>query len=181
MELTLILGPMKSGKSADLIEFFSALDPEKISYGLYQPVQNVRDEKIRSRNGQEMDAEKVETLAAVIGKKYDIIGVDEIHMFPADESAIIERILVQNTRVVVAGLMVDYRGRIFDIVKDLMELGPKEIRHKTTACEKCRQADAFYTQVLKDSIPMTSGLPLSVADDGTYNYLPVCRQCFVKV
>lgn len=180
MELILILGPMKSGKSLDLISYFSFLQYTNKTFGLYQPLRNVRDEQIHTRHGISMEAKKVTTLAEALDSSYDVIGVDEMHMFPESEALIIEQLLKNGKKVVVSSLDTDPYGRLFEIVRCLLELGPKEVRYRRAACECCKNPEAVYTQILQNGEPVISGIPASVPDDGTYGYRSVCRHCFVK-
>ena len=180
MELTLILGPMKSGKSFDLISYFAPLRYTDIPYVLYQSNRNVRDEHISSRNGVEIGATKVATLADALDKNFSVVGIDELHMFDPKDVAVVAELLKRGVKVIGAGLDTDYKGKMFDIVKGLLELGPKEVKHKRAVCELCRQPNAVYSQVYSSGEPVTGGMPPVIPDDGTFTYKPVCRNCFIS-
>ena len=180
MELTLILGPMKSGKSFDLISYFAPLKYSKKKYCLFQSERNVRDGQIESRNGVLLDAKKVSSFAEVGTVGYEVIGIDEIHMFAPEEVDNIRKLIHSGTKVIAAGLDMDYKGELFDIVKKLMELGPIEVKYRRSVCEQCSETGAVYTQVYENKIPITQGMPPVIPDDGTYTYAPVCRHCFIS-
>ncbi len=180
MKLTVILGPMKSGKSFDLISFFSPLKYSNTKYALYQPKRNVRDEGIESRSGLFLDAEKVESLAHIGDSDFSVVGIDEIHMFDPKEVAHIEQALANGKEVVVSGLDMDYKGEMFTTVRRLLELGPTEVRYKRAVCNDCKKISATHTQVYDKGVPVTEGMPPVIPDDGTFGYEPVCRSCFVK-
>jgi thymidine kinase len=180
MNLTLILGPMKSGKSYELISFFAPLNYTKLKFGLYQSARNVRDAFVTSRNGVQLDAKKINSLQEILDDDLEIVGIDEIHMFKAEEAVAIEELLKRGTQVIISGLDIDYQGKLFEIVARLMELVPQEIKHRRAVCEICQAPTAIYTQILKDNKPITSGLPSVVPDDGTYSYAVACRNCFVR-
>ncbi len=181
MDLTLILGPMKSGKSFDLISFFAPLKYSNVPFGLYQSMRNVRDEHIFSRNGTIIEAKKIQHLSDILPSDAKVVGIDEIHMFQPEDVLAIEELLKQKIRVIVSGLDLDYRGKMFDVVKGLFELAPKEVRFKRAVCENCRTPEAIYSQVFRLGKPLTSGMPPVIPDDGTFGYMPVCRDCFVRV
>ena len=180
MDLKLFLGPMKSGKSYCLINYFMPLLRADKSCALYQSIENVRDEKIWSRNGVEVAAKKVATLAEVIGQDIAVIGVDELHMFPDSEGEVIKKILAQGTRVVAAGLNRNYQGKTFTLIRRLLEFEPNEVSYLKSTCDICRVPDATHTQILDGKNPVTAGLPTSIPDDGTYIYKAVCQACFVN-
>lgn len=178
MELTLILGPMKSGKSFDLIRHFAPLAYTNIPFELFQSARNVRDEHIASRGGAVIQARKVERIPDDTEAR--IVGIDEMHMFAPDNAENIERLLKRGVEVVVSGLDTDYQGKLFDVIKGLLELGPKEVRYRRAVCEACKSPSAIYSQVLRSGIPITSGMPPVIPDDGTFSYQALCRNCFVK-
>lgn len=180
MDLTVIMGPMKSGKSYDLISFFAPLKYTAIPYALYQSARHVRDEQVQSRNGSLLSAQRIYSLTEVLGNGCRIIGIDEMHMFPAHEVLVIDKLLRMGVKVIVSGLDLDYQGKMFEVMRTLLELGPKEVRYKRAVCELCKSPDAIYSQVLKDNLPLLEGMPSVIPDDGTYSYKATCRFCFVK-
>jgi len=180
MDLILILGPMKSGKSYDLISHFAPLSYTKIKFGLYQSVRNVRDSFIQSRNGVQLQAKKIASLFEILESDEEIVGIDEIHMFKAEDIAAVDKLLKRGTQVIISGLDTDYQGKLFDTIVRLMELAPKEIRYRRAVCEICQAPKAIYTQIFKDKKPVVTGIPSVVPDDGTYSYVSTCRDCFVR-
>lgn len=180
MELILILGPMKSGKSLELISYFAPLKYSNITYELFQPAANVRDTEIRTRNGIALKAKKISSLKEILKSKAKIVGIEEIHMFDASEVWAIEELVNRGAKVVIAGLDLDHQTRLMPIVKRLLEIVPTEVRYKRAVCEKCKSYNAVYTQVLKDGKPVPSSMPPSVPDDGSFEYIPVCRSCYVR-
>lgn len=180
MHLTLILGPMKSGKSFDLISFFSPLQYTTSKYALYQPVRNVRDTGIESRSGLVLQAQKVKSLREILDRDLSVVGIDEVHMFDPADAVYIGELLLRGTDVIVSGLDTDYRGEMFDMVKKLFELGPREVKYKRAVCNDCKSFSATHTQVYSSGKPLTEGMPPVIPDDGTFTYEPLCRKCFVR-
>jgi len=181
MNLTLILGPMKSGKSFELISRFAHLKYAQIPFALFNSSRNVRDKNVFSRNGGlELEARKVDSLSEIKEDGLKIIGIDEVHMFDEQGAATVEKFLKQGIEVVVSGLDNDYRGKMFGIVRRLLELGPREVKYKRAVCERCKTPEAVYTQILKNNKPLLDGLEAVVPEDGSYVYQPLCRNCFVK-
>jgi thymidine kinase len=171
---------MKSGKSYELISFFAPLNYTKLKFGLYQSERNVRDSFVASRNGVKLEAKKIKSLAEILDDDVEVVGIDEVHMFPAEDMAAVEKLLRKGTRVIISGLDTDYQGKLFAPVAKLLELGPQEIKYRRAVCDLCQAPAAIYTQIFKDNRPITSGLPPVIPDDGTYNDLAACRNCFVR-
>ena len=181
MELTLILGPMKSGKSFELINHFMSLEKKNISFRLYQSLKNVRDEKIWSRNGIGINAEKIDSLSEIKKDNVEVVGIDEVHMFPAEDAKVIKALLERGIKIIIAGLDTDYQGKMFSIVRKLLDLKPGRVKYKKAICEICGKAEAIYTQIFRDKEFILDGLPPVVPDDGIYIYKPVCKNCFKKL
>lgn len=183
MKLTLIFGPMKSGKSSELIKRFKSLDSsgkkKKKSFGVFQSVKNIRDEQVQSRDGSWIESRKILKISEIPLNKYDVIGIDEIHMFSSDNTVFVKKLLNSGTEVITSGLMTDYQGRMFDFVRGLFELDPGEVIQKRLLCEFCGEQDAVHTQVLRSGKAMTEGLPPSIPDNGDYDYVAACQRCFV--
>jgi thymidine kinase len=147
---------------------------------LYQSQRNVRDEQVTSRNGVALAAQKISDLREALTGDWRVVGIDETHMFPASSVEIVEELLKRGVKVIVSGLDLDYRGHMFEVIKGLLELGPKEVRYKRAVCELCKNPEAIYTQVLKMGEPIVADLPPVLPDDGTYTYMTTCRNCFVR-
>jgi len=180
MPLKLILGPMKSGKSFELISNFAHLKYTDIPYAIYQSSRHVRDAGVKSRNGAVLEAQLVKDISSALDKNYKIVGIEEAHMFEESNAEIVRNLLFRGTLVIASGLDTDYKGEMFPIIRRLFELGPKEVVYRRAVCETCKEPNAVYTQVLLKGKPVTGGLPPSLPEDGTYEYKAVCRKCFVR-
>lgn len=178
MSLTLIIGPMKSAKSLELI---TQAVPHEIAGRkvlFVHPTKNVRDEVVTSRLGLSKPSVKVERLQDIT-EDFDVIAVDEVHMFDGlTDHTTIENWVKQNKVVIASGLDLDYRGRLMTTIKRLLQLKPDMLIDKKSVCERCRSLNGAFTQILHDNNVLSGGLPKVVPEDGTYTYRTVCRDCF---
>ena len=172
---------MKSGKSLEMISHFTPLKYTNISFGLYQPKRNVRNENIWSRTGIEIDSRKIDSLRDILNSNEQVVGIDEVHMFKEDDVMAISELLDRGTKVYLSGLDMDYKGEMFGIIKKILEMSPREVKYKKSVCELCKDHDAVYTVISKDDKIILDGLPSVIPEDGTYKYIPVCRKCFQKI
>lgn len=179
MSFVLIYGPMKSGKSLELISKVAPYEfaGRRVIYA--QPKVNTRDKKVSSRLGVDVKSISVESLRA-IKDNFDVIGIDEINMFMPDEAEIIEKWVKQGKAVFISGLDLDYRGKMPDIVQKILELKPDQIIQKLSVCDVCKQYRAQFTQILDDGKELLGGISNIAPEDGTYEYQARCRECFVK-
>lgn len=178
MALTLIIGPMKSGKSLELI---ARVAPHRYAQKeiLYvQAARHVRDEGITSRLGLTTKAIKATSLTD-IADNFDVIGVDEAHMFSPEDMAYVNQWLKAGKEVVISGLDVSYDGKLMPSIAKLYELKPDVIINKLSVCDVCHEYQGKFTQILKNNEVVTSGLSHVVPEDGTYEYQARCRKCFI--
>ena len=177
MAFTLIIGPMKSGKSLELIARVAPYEFAAKKVVLVQPTKNVREDKIQSRTGVSAKALKVSNLEQ-IKDDFDVIGIDEIHMFNISDTKLIKKWLKAGKEMVVSGLDLDYRAKLIPIMTKLLELKPDLIITKQAVCDMCKQYNACYSQILYKDEVVTKGLPSVVPEDGVYVYQARCRKCF---
>jgi thymidine kinase len=125
---------------------------------------------------------KVDTLDCALETKDKVIGIDEIHMFDPNQAEVIKRLLAQGKDVIAAGLDMDYRGVVYEIITRLIMLGPDEIIIHQAVCDVCKQWNAHFTQILHNGVPVLEGLPSIIPDDKTheYEYQSRCREHFFR-
>ncbi len=106
--------------------------------------------------------------------KPDIIAIDEIQFLGGKPDTIVRGIiefLDKNLTVVVAGLDMDYTGKPFEIVKELMPISDYLYKHHAV-CARCG-TDAWVShRKSKDEERIVIG-----ASD---EYEPLCRKCFLE-
>lgn len=176
MGLTLIVGPMKSGKSLELIARVAPYEHAKQKVLYVKPSKDVRDKTLHSRIGLNTRAYSVKSLKEITNG-FDVIGIDEVHMFPESDINLIRQWLKAGKEVFVSGLDLDYSATMQPMIKKILELKPDKIISKVAVCEACHQLTAQFTQILKDGKAVLGGLPPIVPEDGTYIYEPRCRDC----
>lgn len=170
---------MKSGKSLELI---SRVAPYEFAHDrvLYvQPIANTRDEGVWSRGGLKVRAVKVESLNDITAT-FDVIGIDEINMFPPDDVAVINKWLEKGKNVYISGLDLDYKAEMPEICRRILSLKPDEVVFKKAVCDVCRIFDARFTQIIHDGEELLGGIPSIVPEDGTFEYQARCRQCYKR-
>ena len=179
MPLTLITGPMKSGKSLELIARVAPHEYAQRRILFIRSTHNTREHDIRSRLGVNTQAVTVANLQEV-GDDFDVIGIDEINMFDPSDVSYIASWLKADKHVFVSGLDLDYRGRMPEVVLRLLELQPETHIRKVAVCDVCHEYTAQFTQILDDAKPVLDGLPLITPEDNQHEYQARCRNCFIK-
>jgi len=186
--LTVIIGPMFSEKSGELIRRCQKL----IQYGrkkvyAYKPAEDNRfaREDIVSRIGYTLPASSIsceltsEVTAAILAEteNIDVIAFDEAQFFTWPIIELVEQLVYRGKHVIIAGLNTDYRGKPFGHIGDLLAMAD-EIVKLTAFCACCSDPNATFTQRTINGRPAALG-PLILIGD-TESYEPRCRSCYVS-
>ncbi len=184
-KLEVVCGSMFSGKTEELMHRLRRAEyAKKNVVTIKHKIDNRKSYAcIVSHDGQQRKAypvtsctEGLETLKKLASDHTaDVVGIDEIQFFPEETIPIIQQLVDEGTRVIVAGLDVDYRGEPFGIVPYLMAIAD-EVTKKRAICMGCGE-EANHTQRLID------GEPASYHDEtilvgGDECYEARCRNCF---
>ncbi len=185
-QFLLILGPMASGKSIALIAELDRYEHAHKRVLTVHSIANVREDDVESRIGLSRKAVKVEKLSDLEDKvdmdEVDVVGIDELLMFdPEDSFETVKRWLASGKVVIASSVDMLGNGSLSKTVKRLLELVP-DVRYERAVCEECDEIDARFTKVSKNNGEALdrSTLPDIIPEDGTYEYKPVCRDCFYK-
>lgn len=171
-------GSMFSGKTSSLWKDLNRFRIAKYEVLAYKPAMDVRSklDRIVSHDNDELQCTAVTTLKEVVElakrQPVDVIGIDEVQ-FMADEpkevAALIGELLAADLTVVVAGLDLDFRGRPFEIVKELMPIADYLTKHHAV-CASCG-VDAWVShRKTEDAERVVIGTQ--------QEYEPLCRKCY---
>ncbi|OPJ60484.1 thymidine kinase [Clostridium oryzae] len=184
--LKVITGPMFSEKSGELIHSINMAETyEGKKVILFKPNIATRDGKniIVSRTGLSRRAEELpefitdEVIENVLEncEQYDVVGIDETQFFKGKIVELVQR-LIFTKRVVVSGLNMDYEGKPFGKMGDIIAMAD-EVQHMYPVCSKCKKRRAIFSQRLSNGKPVTKkGQTIYEGDKESYE--PRCRVCF---
>ncbi len=105
----------------------------------------------------------------------DIVGIDEIHFFGPHMVRVVEQLIDQGKRVIVAGLDLDFRGEPFGILPHLLAIAD-EVTKLKAICVCCGD-EAHHTQRLVNGQPASYNDPIVLVGASDF-YEARCRQCF---
>jgi len=173
-QLEVICGPMFSGKTEELIRRLRRAQIARQQVLILKPALDDRYELdyLVSHNQQRIPSLAVHFAREVEERARDaeVIGIDEAQFLDEEIVAVCERLADAGKRVIVAGLDLDFRGRPFEPVPQL--LARAEYITKTLAiCVVCG-APAGRTQRLRGN-----GERILVGSEDLYEAR--CRSCFV--
>jgi thymidine kinase len=171
--IEVIVGSMFSGKTEELIRRLKRAQFAKQKVEIFKPTVDVRyDEfKVVSHQGIEIMSTPVPTSENILllATDVDVVGIDEAQFFDNELPYVCNKLADRGVRVIVAGLDLDYTGKPFGPIPNL--LATAEYVTKVHAiCMQC--GNLAYVSHRKTS---ENSLVLLGETD---SYEPLCRNCF---
>ncbi len=145
----IIIGCMSAGKSSELIRRVERARLAYLPTVIFRPSMDTRSkpDHVESRNGLQSQAVVVESAKDML--KYSsqavVIGIDEIQFFDATVIDVVSTMLKQRKKIIASGLDLDYRGKPFGPVPELLALADR-VDKLMAVCRKCGSDFACRTQ-----------------------------------
>lgn len=191
--LEVVVGCMFSGKSEELTRRLRRAKIAGQNVVAFKPsIDNRYDsEKIASHSSVTFDAKtfrsfddlitKIMELRTKNGDRFpDVIGIDEVQFLPKDFIPFVEMIVNSGSKVIVAGLDMDYLGKPFGPIPELMAIGDKVIK-LSAICVAEDESGKICGE------PATRSYRLAAKDTGSIvqvgaadSYQARCRKCWNK-
>lgn len=174
MSIQLIVGPMFSGKTTELMRRVKRHEAAQRRCVIIKHCADTRYSKncVATHDRQTLAAWSCAKLNDVAHEvlRYDVVGVDEGQFFP-DLISFCEFLANQNKIVIVAALDGTFQRKPFGQVLELIPMAEK-VEKLNSICMHCC-ADAAFTKRITSDTP-TVEIDIGGAD----KYAAVCRKCF---
>lgn len=154
--LEVITGPMFCGKTDELLRRLRRAIIAKQKIQVFKPGFDIRygSEKVTSHAGNEYDAipiENISEIPSLLDSGVTVVAIDEAQFFDEQIVPVVQDLVDQGIRVIIAGLDMDFRGVPFGSMPELLALA--EFVDKLHAiCMVCGE-EATRTQRLVDGEP----------------------------
>jgi thymidine kinase len=137
--IEVICGSMFSGKTEELIRRLERLKYANQIYQVFKPLVDTRNKKntIESHSKIEIKAQTVANAKEILdsSNNLDVIGIDEAQFFSEDLVDVCNTLANRGTRVIVAGLDMDFSGKPFGPMPNLMAIA-EEVTKVHAVCSK---------------------------------------------
>lgn len=173
--IEVITGPMKSGKTEELIRRVMKSAAAGKTYIIFKPKIDTRTENyISSRNSSALPAFPIDldtfNIFSLI-KDEDIVCFDETQFFNQDIMYCVYKLAYQGKRVIISGLDMDYLQSPFGFMPELLAMADK-VDKLTAVCDSCKSEYATFTKRIIEEEGIIIG------DEGIYEAR--CRGCYEK-
>jgi thymidine kinase len=172
--IEVIVGPMFSGKSEELIRRLRRAEFGKQRVQIFKPAIDQRYAKngIVSHSGLEIPSELIGAGSEILDRvaaRTEVVGIDEAQFLGEGIVEACSRLAELGKRVIVAGLDTDFMGRPFEPMPRLLAVA-EEITKLLAICMRCGNP-AVHTQRLVASEEL-------IVVGATGMYEARCRRCF---
>jgi thymidine kinase len=173
--IEVIAGCMFSGKTEELIRRLKRAKIARLEVEIFKPaIENRYDEtSVVSHDANAIPSTPVPASSNILllGHQVDVIGIDEAQFFDDQLPYVCETLANSGTRVIIAGLDMDYLGKPFGPMPQLLAIADY-ITKVHAICISCGDLATRSHRIVSDA----SLILLGEKD----SYVPLCRSCFVR-
>ena len=170
--IEVICGSMFSGKTEELIRRLKRAQYAKLNIETFKPSLDIRynETAIVSHDANTINATPVNNAEAILLllNNAEVVGIDEAQFFDEALPAVCEQLASKGIRVIVAGLDMDYLGKPFGQMPNLLAVADY-ITKLHAICMKCGNiAHVSFRKTANES-------QVLLGEKDTYE--PRCRKC----
>jgi len=173
--IEVVCGSMFSGKTEELIRRLKRAKFAKQRVEIFKPQIDTRysEEEVVSHDSNSIHSTPVTSSGNILllASDVDVIGIDEAQFFDNNLVDVCNKLADQGIRVIVAGLDMDFKGKPFGPIPQIMACA-EYVTKVHAICVKCG-ALAQNSHRLSDTDKL-------VVLGETDIYEPLCRSCFNK-
>jgi thymidine kinase len=176
MSLELITGPMFSGKTLELICRLEHAATAGHSVRAAKPSIDLDRGWLVSTAGRRLPAKAIDGRDAIVSlaAEGDVIGIDEVQFLSPRELDGLECVAAEGSRVIAAGLDLDFRGLPFPQLERLLER-TRYVTRLTAICNRCGR-EATRSQRILAGQPAPATAP-TILVGGCEVYEARCATC----
>ena len=166
---------MFSGKTEELIRRLKRARIAKQKVEIFKPQidQRYHETNIVSHDANYIPSSPVQTSSQILilSNDVDVIGIDEAQFFDDELPNVCEKLANMGMRVIVAGLDMDFAGKPFGPIPNLMAIADY-VTKVHAVCMECGELAHFSFRTVQDNSLIVLG--------EKETYMPLCRTCYVR-
>ncbi|MCQ2180452.1 MAG: thymidine kinase [Bacteroidales bacterium] len=173
--IEVICGSMFSGKTEELIRRIRRAQFANQKIAIFKPAVDNRYSEVDviSHNSTSIKATPVKSPAEILELEtgVQVVGIDEAQFFDGSLVRVVQFLADHGIRVIVAGLDMDFTGKPFGPMPDIMAIA-EDVQKVNAICVKCGNLANYSHRLSKN--------PDLVVLGEKDVYEPLCRDCFNK-
>jgi thymidine kinase len=171
--IEVITGSMFSGKTEELIRRLKRARFARQKVEIFKPRMEIRysEEEVVSHDENSILSTPVDSAANILllASGVEVVGIDEAQFFDEGLVDVCNQLAYGGTRVIVAGLDMDFRGKPFGPMPKLMAIA-EYVTKVHAICVKCGRLAQFTHRMSEEDTLIVLG--------ETDIYEPLCRVCY---
>lgn len=173
--IEVVCGSMFSGKTEELIRRLKRAKIANLKVEIFKPQLDVRydENKVVSHDANTIQSTPIDLSQKILllAEGVDVVGIDEAQFFDSEIVQVCETLASKGIRVIVAGLDMDYLGKPFGAMPNLLAIADY-ITKLHAICVQCGNiANISYRKAVSHEQVL-----LGEKDE----YEPRCRTCYHK-
>lgn len=173
--IEIVCGSMFSGKTEELIRRLNRARIAKQKVEIFKPAVDTRydDEDVVSHDSNSVSSTPVQNATQILfyAEDFEVVGIDEAQFFGNELVNVCNELAASGKRVIVAGLDMDYLGKPFGPIPQLMATA-EYVTKVHAICMRCGNLANHSHRMIKNNNLVLLG--------ETDAYEPLCRSCFYK-
>ena len=171
--IEVICGSMFSGKTEELIRRLKRVKIANLNAEIFKPKMDLRyhEEQIVSHDENAIVSTPIENSQTILilAQNVDVIGIDEAQFFDDQLPDVCDQLALRGIRVIVAGLDMDYTGKPFGQMPNLLAKADY-ITKLHAICVRCGNIANFSFRKSSENLQVVLG--------EKELYEPRCRKCY---
>lgn len=171
--IEVICGSMFSGKTEELIRRLKRAQFAKQKVEIFKPAVDTRyhDADVVSHDSNSIRSTPVPSSSTILllASDVQVVGIDEAQFFDEGLTAVCDQLANSGVRVIVAGLDMDYQGKPFGPIPELLAIA-EHVTKVHAICMRCGNLANHSHRITEEESLVVLG--------ESSNYEPLCRDCF---
>jgi thymidine kinase len=171
--IEVICGSMFSGKTEELIRRLRRAQIARLKVEIFKPRTDNRfhETDVVSHDANSIHSTPVDNSSAILllGSDVQVVGIDEAQFFDEELPNVCNILANRGVRVIVAGLDMDFKGKPFGPMPDLMAIA-ESVTKVHAVCVKCGNPALYSYRLVSNADTVLLGEKES--------YEPRCRVCY---
>ena len=174
--IEVVCGSMFSGKTEELLRRLTRARIAKQKVEVFKPGVDTRydEEDVVSHDEKKTTSIPVENASQILfyAEDFEVVGIDEAQFFGDELVSVCNELANRGKRVIVAGLDMDYTGKPFGPIPQLMATA-EYVTKVHAICMRCGNLANYSHRTVKNDKLVVLG--------ETDAYEPLCRKCFLEM
>ena len=174
--IEVVCGSMFSGKTEELIRRVKRAKLAKQKIKIFKPKQDIRysKKKVTSHDNNSIKSKPIKSPSKIleVAEKFDVIGIDEAQFFDESIVEVCNKLADSGKRVIVAGLDMDYMGKPFGPMPNLLAVA-EYVTKVHAICTRSGKMASYTHRIAKSDELILLG--------DTRKYEALSRKEFIKM